>query len=164
MEDHFSEVIVPRKPRPQDAIFKVLLIIATVIAALIGLLISPIFLFVLVGLGLVDYFLFPRFNVEYEYAYVNGEIDVAAIYSKQSRKELASITLENVECIAPVASHHLDSYGITFKTVDYSSGKPDAKPYAIIKGGTDSKKYLLELSDSMLEDLRWRLPGKVFRE
>ena len=100
MEDHFSEVIVPRKPRPQDAIFKVLLIIATVIAALIGLLISPIFLFVLVGLGLVD----------------------------------------------------------------YSSGKPDAKPYAIIKGGTDSKKYLLELSDSMLEDLRWRLPGKVFRE
>ena len=164
MEDHFSELIIPRKPRPADAVKKVLLIIATLIAAFFGLMVSPIFLIAFIILGFPDYFLFPRFNVEYEYAYVNGEIDVAAIFSKASRKHLDTITLENVECIAPVSSHHLDSYGVTYKVVDYTSGEADHKVYAIIKSGNDSKKYLLELDEAMLEDLRWRLPGKVFRD
>ena len=164
MEDHFSELIVPRKPRGSDTVKKILLILATVVAAFFGLMISPVFLIALVGVGIADYILFPRFNVEYEYAYVNGEIDVAAIYSKQSRKELASITTENIECIAPLGSHHLDSFGETFKVVDYSSGDSEQKPYVVVKGGAESRKILIHLDESMLEDLRWRLPGKVFRD
>ena len=164
MEDHFSELIIPRKKRGSDTLIKALLIAATVVAAFFGLLVSPIFLIALVALGVADYFLFPRFNVEYEYSYVNGEIDVAAVYSKQSRKELASITLENVECIAPAGSHRLDGFGSTFKTIDYSSGDPDAKPYVLVKGGTENCRYLLQLDDNMIEDLRWRLPGKFFRD
>jgi hypothetical protein len=87
---------------------------------------------------------------------------VAAIYSKQSRKNLETITLENVECVAPSNSHRLDSFGVTFKVVDYSSGDPSHRTFTIVKGGSDSRKYILELDDRMLEDLKWRLPGKVF--
>ena len=32
----------------------------------------------------------------------------------------------------------------------------------IVLGGADSKKVILHLDDTMLEDLRWRRPGKVF--
>ena len=164
MDDHFSELIVQRKPKPTDLLFKILLILATAVAAFFGLFVHPIFMIVLLLVGITDYFLFPRFNVEYEYTYVNGEIDIAAIYSKSSRKNLAQIDLENVECVAPYGSHHLDSYGITFKEVDYSSGYPEQKPYVIIKGGTNNQKILLHLDETMLEDLKWRLPGKVFRD
>ena len=164
MEDHFSELIVPKKPNPLNMLLKILLIFATVVAAFLGIFASPIFMIVLIGVIIADYFLFPRFNVEYEYTYVNGEIDIAAIYSKSSRKNLAQIDLENVECVAPYGSHHLDSYGITFKEVDYSSGYPEQKPYVIIKGGTNNQKILLHLDETMLEDLKWRLPGKVFRD
>ncbi len=162
MGDHFSELIVARKPRPTDAIFKVLLIAGTVISALLGLLVSPLCLILLIVFVIADHFLFPRFNVEYEYTYVNGEIDIAAVYSKQSRKNLMQIDAENMECIAPRGSHHLDSYGETFKPVDYSSGYEDQKAYVIVLGGADSKKVILHLDDTMLEDLRWRRPGKVF--
>ncbi len=164
MEDHFSELIVPKKPNPLNMLLKILLIFATVVAAFLGIFASPIFMIVLIGVIIADYFLFPRFNVEYEYTYVNGEIDVAAIYSKQSRKNLAQIDLENVECVAPLGSHQLDSYGETFKVVDYSSGYEDQKVYVIVKGGAESRKILLNLDETMLEDLRWRLPGKVFRD
>ncbi len=164
MEDRFFEVIVPRRPRPQDTVGKVLLIAGTVLAAAGALLVSRVFFLLLVGFIVADYFIFPRFNVEYEYSYLNGEIDVAAIYSKQSRKNLETITLENAECIAPSGSHRLDSFGVTFKVVDYSSGDPSHRTFAIVKGGSDSRKYLLELDDRMLEDLKWRLPGKVFQD
>lgn len=164
MEDHFSEQIVQRKPNPINLLFKILLIVATAAAAILAITAGPLFILVLVGVGIADYYFFPRFNVEYEYTYVNGEIDVAAIYSKQSRKNLARIDLENVECVAPFGSHQLDSYGETFKLVDYSSGYPEDRPYVIVKGGTESRKFLLNLNDAMVEDLRWRLPGKVFRD
>jgi hypothetical protein len=162
MEDHFSEVIVKRMPRGTDALKKAMLIAATVVMGLLGLIMNPILLIPFIILCILDTFLFPRFQVEYEYTYINGEIDVAAVYSRQSRKELETISTEGVECIAPSGSVHLGSYGETYKVVDYSSGDPAAKKVEIIIGGADKKRYLLELPDEIMEDLRWRLPGKVF--
>lgn len=162
MEDRFSEVIVKRMPKSTDALKKAMLIAATIVMGLLGLLVTPILLIPFIALCILDTFLFPRFHVEYEYTYINGEIDVAAVYSRQSRKELETIPAEGVECIAPSGSAHLGSYGETYKVVDYSSGDPSAKKVEIIFGGADKKRYLLELPDEIMEDLRWRLPGKVF--
>lgn len=162
MEDLFSELIVERKPRAKDAILKALLIAALVILAAAGLLLGPVFFIAFLVLAGVSYFLWPRFKVEYEYSYVNGQLDIAKIFSKQSRKDVAKIDATQAECIAPMGSHELDSYGATFKTVDYSSGDPDLRPYVIVKGGEGSCKYLVHLDEKMLEDLRRRLPRKVF--
>ncbi|MEE3419587.1 MAG: DUF6106 family protein [Lachnospiraceae bacterium] len=163
MGDVFTELVVTRKPGTKEKGQKAGLIGLTILAAF-AVLIHPLFLLALAALIIVDYILFPRFNEELEYSYVNGSLDIAAIYSKSSRKELASINLGEAECIAPVTSHHLDGYGITYKTVDYSAGDPEEPAYAAIMGGQESRKVLLQLDEKMLNDLRYRAPGKVFTD
>lgn len=164
MGDVFTELVVSKKQGAKEKVGKGVLIFVTVLMALGGIIIHPLLLTVFIGLAIADYFLFPRFNVEYEYSYVNGALDIAAIYSKSSRKELTSVNLEEAECIAPYSSHHLDSYGITYKTEDYSAGDPNQPPYAAVVGGQDGRKILLQLDEKMLDDLRYRLPGKVFTD
>ncbi len=162
MDDFFSELIVERRPRTIDTLLKALMIVVLVISVLSGFLLGPIFMIVFFAVAIATYFIWPRFKVEYEYSYVNGQIDVAKVFSKQSRKDVAKIDTSDVECIAPLGSHELDSYGSTFRTVDYSSGDPDMKTYVIVKGGENSQKILLHLDDRMIEDLKRRLPRKVF--
>jgi len=161
MGDSFHELIVPVRPKPTDFLKKAGLIILTVILLLAGLLIQPLFLGLFMMLAVADYFLFPRFRKEYEYSYVNGEIDIAAIYSKQNRKDLASISLVSAECIAPAASHALDSYGSTYKITDYTSGSADEKVYAVVTDEGGRRKILLHLSDEMLKDLQYRIPRNL---
>ena len=162
MEDTFVELIVPHKPTGKDKLKKGALIFGMAATLLIGFLFFPIVLIAFLSLCVVAWIFWPRFKMEYEYTYVNGEIDIAKVFSKQSRKEVARIQLDDVECIAPFGSHELDSYGDTFKVIDYSANDPGNKPYVIVKGGTDGGKILIQLNDRMLDDLKRRLPRKVF--
>ena len=164
MDDAFTELVVSKRPGSREKGGKLALIFLTVITGAVGIIVNPLFLVLFVGCLIADYFLFPRFKVELEYSYVNGTVDIAAVYSKSSRRELASINLEEAECIAPASSHHLDSYGATYKVVDYSANDPDQLPYAVVVGGQNERKILLQLSDKMLNDLRYRIPGRVFSD
>ena len=162
MDDLFSEMIVERKPRAQDGILKALLIAATVIMAAAGILLGPVFMIGFLVLAIVTYFMWPRFRVEYEYSYVNGQLDIARIFSKQSRKDVAKIDVTKCECVAPLGSHQLDSYGSTYKVIDYSSGDPQMKTWVIVSGGENSCKYLVHMDERMFDDLKRRMPRKVF--
>ncbi|MDO4619872.1 MAG: DUF6106 family protein [Lachnospiraceae bacterium] len=164
MNDAFYELIVAKQPTSADKAKKVLLIAVTALAGLGALFVFPPLLVLFLILIFVDSRLFPKFNVEYEYTYVNGEIDIAEVYSRQSRKEVAQITLENVECAAPLGSHHLDEFGNTYKVVDYSAGDPQNRPYVIVTGGENKQKILLQLNEKMAEDLRYRIPRKMFTD
>jgi hypothetical protein len=161
MGDVFTELIIEKKPNPVHAILKIVLIAVTALAALAGLFYSPAFLLVFLAFCAVDYFLFPRFNVEYEYSYVNGDIDISAVYSKSSRKALGQVSAGSAECIAPANSHFLDSYGNTYRVVDYSAGDPENPPYVFVMGGSDKRKVSLQLDDTMLNDLKSRYPMKT---
>ncbi len=164
MDDLFSELIVAKKPKAQDGILKALLIAVTVFMAAAGILLGPIFMMGFIVLLIICYFFWPRFKVEYEYSYVNGQLDIARVFSKQARKETAKIDITECECVAPLGSHELDSYGSTYKVIDYSSGDPENKTYVIVKGGDANCKYLVHLDDSMIADLKRRMPRKVFTD
>ena len=58
----------------------------------------------------------PKLEVEYEYLYVNGELDIDAIYSKQKRKKMGSYDASELEILAPENSHELDSF-IEYKDI-----------------------------------------------
>lgn len=163
MGDSFSELIVPKR-QSFGARFLQMLIKAMTIASAVFMFLtfSPIFLITFFVCFLLWYFLVPRLSVEYEYSYVNGDLDIAAVFSKKSRKHLATLQLTSAECIAPLGSHELDSYGDTYKVVDYSSKDPNAeeKTYVMIKPDT-REKILLHLDQTMLNDLKYRMPRKV---
>lgn len=101
MSDLYTEVMVAKKPTVKDQLIKFVLILFTVLFALAGLVLMPILLVAAVILGVVDYVFIPRLSVEFEYLYVNGELDVDRIFSKSRRKRAASYDLSSMEIMAP---------------------------------------------------------------
>lgn len=164
MSDMYHELLVKRKAQTSDKLCKVGLILATVLAAA-AVLFTPWAIIAFFALCIADYFLIPSFNLEFEYLYVNGELDVDKIMSQKSRKHAASFDIaEKMELIAPWDSHEMDYYkkGHQGKIVDFSSGREDAKVYAMVYGGDKGTEIvLLEPGEEMLRDMQRLAPRKV---
>ena len=98
MSDFYTEQLVKKRPDMKDLAIKVGLILITVIAFLI-VLVFPIGIILPILAIVLDVIMFRRLNVEYEYLYVNGDLDVDKIMSRAKRKRMFPI-----ECIGDGAS------------------------------------------------------------
>lgn len=163
MSDIFIEVLVKRNRKSTDLLMKTLLIGLVVVLFVGGFLFIPLLLPLGLVLGLVEwFFILPRFDVEYEYSFVNGEIDIDAIYSKEKRKHLDTVEVDTFECVAPYGSHELDRFQHDFTVADYSALDPDRKPYVCVQAGEKRLVYL-QLEDKTLKDaIKNRIPRKFF--
>lgn len=167
MSDLYLEELVKRKWTTKDRAVRILLIALTVILILGAFFVQYILVFPAIAICIADIFIFPRFNIEWEYQYVNGELDVDRIINKAKRKRRESIDLDRVEIIAPAVSHHLDYYNNNrnLKEVNYTSNDPEREKqvYAMIVADENSlKKVLFEPTEKMLRDMRTRAPRKVY--
>ena len=109
-------------------------------------------------------YLFPRFNVEYEYVYCDGQLDFDKISGNAKRKTQLRIDFDKVEMIAPVKSHSLDSlnHNVNLVTKDFTSRNADAKVYAIIyRGEKETLKILFEPTEKMLACIKQKFPRKI---
>ena len=162
MSDLYTEVLVKKQQTGKDKAIKGVLIFFTVLFAAAGIMMNPL-------LGLVDYIFIPKLSVEFEYLYVNGELDIDRIYSQSRRKRAASYELSNMEILAPYQSHQLDSYknNQSIKRYNYSSGIEGQghKPYAfVISKDNTMQMVIFEPDEVMLKDIRNRAPRKVFMD
>ena len=165
MEELFSEALIKKKTTPVNVVLKILPFVIGALGILGGLFLHPFLLMAGLLFCVLGVFLKPRQEIEYEYSYVNGTLDVDCIYGKQSRRSLASYDLCQMEVMAPEASHFLDSASRgNLKTVDYTSGE-DAdreKVYAVIlPHGGERIRLLFQPTESMKKDIRMRVPSKV---
>ncbi len=162
MSDLYQEILIKKETTAGKKLLKLGIIAALVLLVLVSMLLSPFILVIAVVLGFVAWmFLIPRLDVEYEYLYVNGELDIDVIYSKQKRKKVASYDIGELEVIAPANSHALDSYK-SEKVRDFTSGKNAKNEYIAIynkDGKRDAIK--VELNDTILNDMRRMAPRKV---
>ena len=111
-----------------------------------------------------DYFIIPSLDLEFEYLYVNGEIDIDKIMSRQKRKRVFSGDVSSLELLAPSQSHELDHYRSRsdIKKNDSSSGKKDARTYTmILKKENKMELVVFEPSDVMLKDMKRMAPREV---
>lgn len=166
MNDAFYEQLVTRKTKPLDILLRILIIVFIALVAIIGMLFLgflAFFIAVLLAMG-AYYFIFPRFNVEYEYTLLNYDIDVAAIFSKEKRKNITSFDIRQAEIIAPKGSPRLSSYQPA-KTHDFTSGEADAKVYAVmipLESGISC--ILLEPDRTMLEHMKSWTGMKLYED
>ena len=133
MSESYVELLVKKKKTPKDSILKGLMIAGIVILVLIGLVI-PLVLIAAIALGVLAYFKMPGLDLEFEYLYVNGELDIDKIMSKVKRKRVGSFDISKAEMVAPVKSHELDYYRQSkdLKVVDCSSGEDHANVYGMV--------------------------------
>lgn len=147
-----------------DTVKKAVLIAATTVCFVAGIIISPVFLLAGMVLAVISYFVLPRLDLEYEYLYVNGELDIDKIMSKQKRKKCGSYDMNMLEILAPTNSHALDSFrkkqGIKVK--DYTSCNANVPSYTLIFNMDQGQEMVkLELDDAIIADIRRIAPRKV---
>lgn len=165
MSDLYSELLVKKEKTAKDTLVKGLLITSTVLFAAAGLLLTPILLIPAIGLGVACYFVIPRTDLEYEYLYVNGDMDIDMIMAKTKRKKVRSLKMEAIDLIAPLNSHRMDYYNgnNSLRTLDYSSGNPQHKRFAVItKDDKGMCKVIIEPDEALAEIMKKSAPSKVF--
>lgn len=104
---------------------------------------------------------------EYEYIFINGDIDFAKIVGKNKRIELLSVAMNEVELVAPLSSDKLAPYENLEKTryqvKDFSSALPGHKDrmYAMIcKSENQAYRIIFEPSEKLLEAM-WQMAPRV---
>ena len=157
MSDLYLEELVKRRKTGTDQALRYVLMALTAIGVVLSLLTwNLIIIAVSIAICVADIFIFPRFQTEWEYQYVNGELDVDRIINKAK-----------AELIAPAASHRFDYYNNNqkLKVCDYSSCNPEREKlvYAMVIPEKEGLlKVLFEPSEHMVKDFRLKAPRKVF--
>lgn len=164
MNESYSEWLVKRKPPAYALLVKIVMIILCVVAVFLAL--TTMFGIIILALaGAATYLLFQSLNLEFEYLYVNGQLTIDKIMGRARRKQVWEGKLEEIQIIAPTDSYVLKDYETSnMKTLDFSSGMPGAKAYAIIsQSGANSVKVLFEPNEKMLHCIRQMSPRKVIK-
>ena len=162
MNEVYYEVMVAKKASPLMKVLQISAIAMTVVcvfAMFIGMLWS---LVLAVVFGAAAYFLKIFNRVEYEYLYIDKELQIDRILAKNSRKRMETLDLKELEVLAPVRSHELDRYrNRNVKTKDYSSGKEgnNTLKYMLV---VKDKQIIFEPTEEMVKTIKMFAPRKVF--
>lgn len=162
MNDYYTEQLVKKQTDMKDMLIKAVLIAVTIVSFLIVLM-FPVGLILPIALIVLDVFMFRRLNVEYEYLFLNGDLDIDKIMNKSKRKKVFSASVSDMELFAPVDAVELRQYQ-NARTFDFSSGDKQAKRYTmVISGKGELKKVVMEPNDTIVEGLYMMAPRKVLR-
>lgn len=161
MSDFYTEHLVKRKTPARDIALKGILILVTVIAFMLVFFI-PIAIIAPVIMICLDVFLFRNMDLEYEYLFVNGNLDIDKIMAKSKRKRIFEMTVNELEVLAPSGAPELRQYQ-SLKAQNYSSCTAGAETYEMIVTQNGSKKRIIFEPNSVIVDgFRMLAPRKVF--
>lgn len=104
---------------------------------------------------------------EYEYIFLNGDLEFAKIVGKKKRKELISVAMNEVELVAPLSSDKLAPYergdSSRYLVRDYSSAFPSHRErmYAMIcRTENQAYRIIFEPNEKLIEAM-WQLAPRV---
>ncbi len=168
MTENYVELLIRKQPSPIAKAIRFACIVMCVVQIAIGTMSGSWFFFItgLLFLG-VAYLVAYFFNLEYEYLYLDKQLSIDAIHNQSKRKKVAEYNLPtDMEVLAPVASHHLDSMKAKVSKVkDYTTGKADANVYGLIVH-VEKELHLvkIEMNDELYKQISMVSPRKVFKD
>lgn len=161
MSDYYTEQLVKQKTKTSSIMMKAALIAVTAVSIFIAWM-FPLAMILPVLMIVVDVVVFKRFDLEFEYLYVNGDLDIDKIMAKQKRKRVFETNVRDLEVIAPTGSVELQQYQRT-KTYDFSSRREGAKTYEMVTMSQgQTVKIIFEPNKTILEGMKMLAPRKVF--
>lgn len=165
-----AEVFIEQLVKQKTPIFKIMLkyfiLSLTVVFALGGFLLFPPFLCVALLLGLLFWWVNMQNEVEFEYACLNGDMDIDRIIGQQKRKGVIRMVTGKMEIVAPSDSPRIKEHKYAHaKVLNCSSNEKSAKTYTIIYNGDDGRfEVIFEPDEEVLQALKNFSPSKVFIE
>ena len=166
MNDIFNEQLVARKPNQKDLMKKVAIVAggaaaffaALTVEFLMGF-ILPIIVIVIVAVV----FLMRRYNVEYEYVFTNGDLDIDKITNKSRRKQAISVNVRSFETMVPANKKEYEREVSQFtKLLDFGSGSITDETYIVIfEQNKERIKMIIEPNEQMFKAIRTYIPRIV---
>ena len=154
MGDVFNEQIVKRHGTLLDSVKRAGIAAAVAVIFLISFMFLGAFA-VFVGAIAVfgGMYLMSFLNVEYEYVYTNGELDIDVIYNRARRKRLFSTLVKDFEIMAHVEDKtHMGAFGSAQETINCHSGEIGPNTYAFLATIKGKKaKVIFEPNDKLLK-------------
>ncbi len=167
MSESYAEVIVHDEKDIKGKQLAVVLTAVTAALLLYGALFQALFFPIGVIMVPVSFTTLRSRYREYEYLLVSDELDIAVVKNKSRRKKLASYSLDELQCMAPVKSHKLDGFHSTpqLKVFDYSSGNSEHDIYSMIFSSSGMlQEILVEPSPAMLKEVRMHHASIVYSD
>ncbi len=161
MNEFYVEQLIPSKIDQKARLIKIVCTILMAIAFIAGVII-PLGFLVGIALLIVNVVVLKGSSIEYEYLYLNGNLDIDKIIAKQKRKQAFTTNINEMIVIAPLNSGEVQPYqGV--KVTDYTSGNGQQKVYKMVTM-KDSQKVaiLIEPNEAILNAMRMIAPRKVF--
>lgn len=162
MNETYYEIMVAKKTSPVMKFAQILTAVLAVIFAL-SMFLGAIWGIVLAAVfGVASHFLSLYSSVEYEYLYIDKELQIDRILAKSKRKRMETLDLNELVVLAPLHSHEVDYYRKQdVKRGDYSSGDEanEKNKYLLV---VDNKQIIFEPTEEMVKTVRMFAPRKVF--
>ncbi len=174
INDVFYEQLYARKKTVKEYSIQALIFVITIGLAMasfmlciayiqnFGFVMGSLCIFIIVYFG---YKTFMTLDIEYEYIYLNGEIDVDKIVCKSERSRLVTAKAVNFEQFGEYNEEtkaKVDAYSVN-KRIDVRSNKTEKLYYAVFNHKEYKKTLLIfEPDDRILEDLKYRIPRSVW--
>lgn len=162
MGDTYYEQIVACNPPKTAGIEKAGLILLCVLSFFF-IFIPYIGIFLTAGVIVFVVFRFQNQDFEYEYSFVNGELDVDKIIAKSRRKSMGTFVFKQIELMAPVgANEALRLENSKYKTFKFVSNAPDARVYvAYVMKDKEMVRVYFEPNDEIVGAISYLNPRKV---
>lgn len=140
----------------------------SIVVILAGVLLFPIIgaislVIVVIGVCMIGYFAQEK-NVEYEYTFTDGSVDIAVVYGGSKRKEVFSFDMDQVSMIVPLGSKRIEHERFTQKR-DYSSKKRSDKIYCfVLESDKEKKLVMLEPNERALAQIKMYGRNKMYND
>lgn len=162
MSDFYTEQLIKKQPNGKDTLKKAALISIAIVSVLV-VFIFPLGLLIPIVVIALVYYLLTRLDVEYEYLYVNGDLDIDKIMHKSRRKRVFSVNVKEMELLAPEGDARLNEYR-NAKVIDLSSGPNTDGRYVLVSGKKgEMTKMIFEPNETIIEGMFLMAPRKVVR-
>ena len=167
--DVFKEQIVKGNLTAKDYIFSMFFTLIAVLLSAICFKFFNLYGLIIAGIAMyAAWWLSTGRNVEYEYVFTNGDMDVDKIIAKRSRKHLIAFDCKDVEIIAPVSEKYksrINDNDIRKKFFAASSMNAEGLFFCIFnKENMGDVILFFEPNEMMLNAMRTYAQKKLFTE
>lgn len=160
MNEFYAEHLLKKKSTVRDHAIKAILIALALYSCR---LVTIHFAFVLVPVLLlgITILAFIALDIEYEYFYMNGELEIDRIFSRFVRRKVFEMKINEMEVMAPEGGFEVQPYR-SVKVRDFTSRRKNQSRYEMIVSQNGKKiKLLLEPGEQIVESMKQIAPKKV---
>lgn len=160
MNEFYAEHIFKKKNTMREHVVK-LLLVAVLIYSCNLIRVHLAYLVVVLLLLIVTVLTFLAMNVEYEYFYMNGYLEIDRIASKYLRRRVFEMKINELEVLVPEGGFEVQPYR-SVKVKDFTSKMKGKPRYEMVLSRNGKKmKVLLEPSEVIVESMKQIAPKKV---